>query len=247
MSLPRIVVVGGHGKVALHFARLAASSFSVTSLVRSEDHFEDIRRAGGAEPKLVSLEDASVEELKLAFEGANGVLFAAGAGGKGGKERTVKVDQEGAIKVFDAIDKVDGEKPKLVLVSALDTRDVSKPAPSHYNEADVAESKKTHEAIGAYYDAKLAASRDLHKRSKFPWIELRPGHLKDEGATGKVSLGVTHMGSVTREDVAAVIVSLFKQPRDAANGLALDLVNGETTIDDAVKRAVSDNKSSFTD
>lgn len=103
--------------------------------MRSEDHFEDNRRAGGAEPKLVSLEDASVEELKLAFEGANGVLFAAGAGGKGGKERTVKVDQEGAIKVFDAIDKVDGEKPKLVLVSALDTRDVSKPAPSHYVES----------------------------------------------------------------------------------------------------------------
>jgi len=121
MSLPRIVVVGGHGKaspllfslflvplradvskslpqVALHFARLASPSYSVTSLVRSEDHFQDIKQTG-ATPKLLSLEDASVDELKNAFDGAKGVLFAAGAGGKGGKERTKKVDEEGAIKV----------------------------------------------------------------------------------------------------------------------------------------------------
>ncbi|GAA5909452.1 uncharacterized protein JCM6883_003949 [Sporobolomyces salmoneus] len=245
MPLPRIVVVGGHGKVALHFARLASSSFSITSLVRSESHFDDIRQTG-ASPKLLSLEDASVAELQQAFSGAQGVLFTAGAGGKGGKERTVKVDQEGAIKVFDAIEGIEGEeKPKLILIGALDTRDLSQPPPEHYNEADIAESKKAHDAIGAYYDAKLAAARNLHKRTSFPWIELRPGHLKDDKGTGKVSLGVTHMGSVTREDVAAVLVSLFKQPRDAAKGLSLDLINGETEIEEAVKQAVEKNESSF--
>lgn len=119
-------------QVALHFARLASSSFSITSLVRSESHFDDIRQTG-ASPKLLSLEDASVAELQQAFSGAQGVLFTAGAGGKGGKERTVKVDQEGAIKVFDAIEGIEGEeKPKLILVGALDTRDLSQPPPEHY-------------------------------------------------------------------------------------------------------------------
>ncbi|GAA6005640.1 hypothetical protein JCM11491_003710 [Sporobolomyces phaffii] len=245
--LPRIVVVGGHGKVALHFARLAAPSFAVTSLVRTEDHFSDVE-ATGATASLVSLEDASVDQLAAAFDGAHGVLFAAGAGGKGGPERTQRVDHLGAVKVFDALDQTLGaEKPKLVLVGALDTRDLSKPPPRHYTEADLAESKKAHDAIGAYYDAKLAAARDLHSRKQFPWVELRPGHLRDSSATGSVSLGVTGMGSVPREDVAAVLVALFKQPRDAANGLSLDLVEGETAIDEAVRGAVARGESSFTD
>ncbi|GAA5962813.1 hypothetical protein JCM3765_001529 [Sporobolomyces pararoseus] len=246
-SLPRIVVVGGHGKVALHFARKASSTFSVTSLVRSESHFQDILQTGST-PLLLSLEEASIDQLTQAFKGAQGVLFSAGAGGKGGKDRTVKVDQEGAIKVFDAIEKLDQsevEKPKLILVGALDTRDLSKPPPKHYNEADLEDSKKAHDAIGAYYDAKLVATKNLYTRTSFPWIELRPGHLKDSDPTGKVSLGVTHMGGVTREDVASVLVELFKQPRDAANGLSLDLIEGETEIEEAVNLAVEKNESSF--
>jgi hypothetical protein len=102
----------------------------VTSLVRAESQFDDIKSTG-ATPKLLSLEDASIDELSQAFTGARGVLFAAGAGGKG-EGRTKKVDEEGAIKVFDAIEKTEGEKPKLILVGALDTRDLSRPAPSHY-------------------------------------------------------------------------------------------------------------------
>ncbi|BGP14805.1 hypothetical protein JCM10213_001827 [Rhodosporidiobolus nylandii] len=250
-SLPRIVVVGGSGKVALHFARLAASHFSLTSLVRSSDRFDAIE-ATGATPKLLSLEDASVKELAKVFEGAQGVLFSAGAGGKGGKERTKKVDEEGAIKVFDAIETLPDPKPKLILVSALDTRDLSKPPPSYYTAEDIKESKKAHEAIGAYYDAKLAADRSLHKRTSFPWIVLRPGHLRDEPAegTGKVQLGRTGMGSVTRADVARTLLSLFRLPRAAGNGLALDLiqnVDSEVEVEKAVKEAVERGVSDWHD
>lgn len=64
-------------------------------------------------------------------------------------------------------------------------------------EKDIEESKKGHEAIGAYYEAKLAADRDLVKRSAFNWVILRPGHLLDEEGTGKVELGAeVHMGGV---------------------------------------------------
>ncbi|GAA5876415.1 hypothetical protein JCM16303_003523 [Sporobolomyces ruberrimus] len=246
MSLPRIVVVGGHGKVALHFTKLASSTFSITSLVRSESHFSELESLGST-PKLVSLEESSVEDLASIFKGAQGVLFAAGAGGKGGKERTKKVDEEGAIKVFDAIEKVKEEKPKLILVGAYDTRDLEKPPPSHYNDSDLESSKKAHEAIGAYYDAKLAAIRNLQTRTSFPWIELRPGHLKDDKGTGRVSLGKTHSGSITREDVATVLFELFKQPREAAKGICLDLVQGETGIEEAVKNAVEKGETSYTD
>ena len=44
-----------------------------------------------------------------------------------------KVDWEGAVKVFDAIEAVEKDpKPRLILVSALDVRDRSKPYPDHY-------------------------------------------------------------------------------------------------------------------
>jgi hypothetical protein len=50
-----------------------------------------------------------------------------------------------------------------------------------------------------------------------------------------------------RKDVAAVLFELFKQPREAANGLSLDLINGETGIEQAVKSAVEKNQSSFSE
>lgn len=99
--------------------------------MRSKDHFEDITSLG-ATPVLLSLEDASAEALAEKFAGARAVIFSAGAGGKGGAERTNAVDYLGAVKTFDAIEKVEGEKPKLFMVSALDTRDMSKPPPTHY-------------------------------------------------------------------------------------------------------------------
>ena len=52
--------------------------------------------------------------------------------GGGGEERTQKVDYEGALKIFDAIEGVEGPvKPRLILVSALDIRDPEK-IPTHY-------------------------------------------------------------------------------------------------------------------
>jgi hypothetical protein len=55
----------------------------------------------GAKPFVLSLEDDSVEKFAELFEGYDVVYFCAGAGGKGGEERTKKVDYEGALKVRD--------------------------------------------------------------------------------------------------------------------------------------------------
>lgn len=98
MSLPRLVIVGGSGRVALAFSKAASASYAITSLVRSKDHFDAISSTG-AHPKLLSIEDASVEQVRAELEGADAVLFSAGAGGKGAKERTKAVDELGAIKV----------------------------------------------------------------------------------------------------------------------------------------------------
>lgn len=85
----------------------------------------------GATPLVLSLEDAPKERFAEVFEGKDVVYFSAGAGGKGGRERTCKVDYDGALKIFDAIELVKGPKPRLILVSAIDVRDKSV-RPPHY-------------------------------------------------------------------------------------------------------------------
>lgn len=93
----------------------------VTSIIRTEEHASDIT-AASATPLVLSLENDSVEKFTNAFEGSDVVVFSAGAGGQGSADRTKAVDYEGALKVYDAIEAVKGEKPRLLLVSAVDVR-----------------------------------------------------------------------------------------------------------------------------
>ena len=65
---------------------------------------------------------------------------------------------------------------------------------------------------------------------------LRPGRLTDEPATGRVSLGSgVGFGSVSRDDVAAVMLALLDRP---CTGAVLEVVAGSTPISEAVAGAV---------
>lgn len=114
----------------MRLARLIAPTHQVTSIIRDEAHARDIA-ATGAAAHVLSLEDSPAADFARVFAGADVVYFSAGAGGKGGPERTRKVDYEGAVKVFDAIEAVEGAKPRLVLVSAIDVRHPDR-IPEHY-------------------------------------------------------------------------------------------------------------------
>jgi hypothetical protein len=83
------------------------------------------------QPLVLSIEDSPAADFTKAFEDQHVVVWSAGAGGQGGPERTTKVDYEGAVKVYDAIEAVHGDKPRLVVVSAVD---VGNPdvIPPHY-------------------------------------------------------------------------------------------------------------------
>lgn len=117
----------------MRLARLLSGSANthVTSIFRNTEHKDDIT-ATGAEPMVMSLEDEPKDSFAKVFDGKDIVYFSAGAGGKGGAERTRKVDFEGALKIFDAIELVKDPKPRLIMLSALDTRDRSARLPAHY-------------------------------------------------------------------------------------------------------------------
>merc|ERR1712137_389844 len=90
---------------------------------------------------------------------ASNIIWSAGAGG-GSPERTRAVDRDGAIKCMDAAAKA-GVK-RFVMVSAVDVRDrEGKPEPEWYDDGDRERSDGAWKAIGAYYEAKLAADKSL--------------------------------------------------------------------------------------
>lgn len=129
--------------MALQFTRFASQAgHRIVSQIRNADHSSDLPSAGPGkvEPLIKSLEELSAEEIAklLQSHDPNVILFAAGAGGKGGAQRTFKVDRDGAIKVFDAIEQSGlGKKPsfsRFLLVSAVDVRDTKNTKPEWYGE-----------------------------------------------------------------------------------------------------------------
>ncbi|GAA0983954.1 MULTISPECIES: SDR family oxidoreductase [Nocardiopsidaceae] len=221
----RIVIAGGHGKIALLLARqLADRGDEPVALIRNPDHSQDVVDAG-AEPVVVDLETATVTELTEKLMNADGVVFAAGAGPGSGPARKETVDHKGAVLTADAAS-LAGVR-RLVQVSAIGVDD---PLPGG-NDPDG--------SWAAYVEAKRAADADLRERGlELDWTILRPGGLTDEPGTGKVALGAeVGRDSVTREDVASVIVAVLDEPGTV--GRVLNLVNGETPVVEAVRAAAS--------
>ena len=197
----RFLIVGGHGKVAQHLTRHALKNgHTVYSLIRNPDHASDLPKPPASQDELLqpvvfSLEAESVSSVAdlLKKHKPNVVVFAAGAGGKGGQERTRAVDYEGAVKVFDALEQSkiaeQTDFRRFLLVSAVDSRDPETSKPDWYGEEDYARSQKTREAIGYYMQMKYEADKNLSQRKAFPWFVLRPGGLSDEPSKNGVMLG----------------------------------------------------------
>ena len=119
------------------------------------------------------------------------------------------------MKVFDAIEGVEGVKPRLILVSSLDIRDPEK-IPAHYvsilipsprnfglilllipkNEDDIFHSTRIRKVIPVYMHWKYEADKNLAKRTAFKWTILRPGGLSDKPGVGKADVGRTHLGKM---------------------------------------------------
>ncbi|CAK5271281.1 unnamed protein product [Mycena citricolor] len=239
----KVVVVGGHGKVALRLtALLTAAAHSVTSIIRTAAHAGAVQ-AAGATPRVLSLEDSPTADFTDAFRGADVVYFSAGAGGRGGEARTKAVDFDGAVKVFDALEAGEEPRPRLVLVSCMDVRDPEK-VPAHYTQEDLAVSRQIQASISVYLKWKYEADKDLARRTAFRWTMLRPGGLTDEPGTGTASIGRTHLTTrISRDDVAMALFLLLD--REGAAGLGIDFVGGETPIAEGLDAVIRKGESDF--
>ncbi|MCX4391042.1 SDR family oxidoreductase [Micromonospora peucetia] len=213
----RVVTAGGHGKIAqLTHRELAGRGDTAVGLIRNPDHAAALR-AAGAHPVVADLEHVGVDELADHLHGADAVLFAAGAGPGSGAARKDTVDRAAAVLLADAAERADVRR--YLLLSSVG---VEGEAPAG-----------TDEVFAAYLRAKKAAEDDLTGRD-LDWTILRPGRLTDDPPTGRITL-TRHApagAAVTRTDVARVLVALLYHPGTA--GRILELVDGDTTIADAI-------------
>jgi nucleoside-diphosphate-sugar epimerase len=101
----RIVIAGGHGKIALLLERfLAGRSDQAVGLIRNPAHAADVRKAG-AEAVICDLEAACADDVAVVLSGADAVVFAAGAGPGSGAPRKDSVDRAAAVLVADAAER----------------------------------------------------------------------------------------------------------------------------------------------
>ncbi|MDQ0599675.1 uncharacterized protein YbjT (DUF2867 family) [Streptomyces canus] len=217
----RIVIAGGHGQIALRLERLlAARGNEVAGIIRKAEQGDDLREAG-AEPVLLDLESASVEEVAAHLRGADAAVFAAGAGPGSGATRKDTVDKGAAVLFADAA--VLAGVRRHVVVSSMG-------ADANHQGDDV---------FDVYQRAKGEADDHVRRLDALDWTILRPGALTNDAGTGLVRLEArTGRGPVTRDDVAAVVAELLETPATA--GLTLELVAGSTPVSVAVK-AVAGN------
>lgn len=216
----RVAIAGGHGQIALRLARLLFDrGDQTTGLIRNPDHATDLR-AAGAEPVLCDLEKSSVDEVARHLDGAEAVVFAAGAGPGSGATRKTTVDLNAAVLLADAAEQA--KVTRYVMVSAIGAGD---PPP-----------REDDSVFATYLRAKAAADDDLRARDSLEWTVIRPGRLTDDPGTGKVELSAqAPRGDVPRDDVATVLAAAISTPGLA--GRALNLVSGDTSVAEAVAAA----------
>jgi uncharacterized protein YbjT (DUF2867 family) len=215
--MSRIAVVGGHGKVARHLlVELRRSEHTPVALVRNPAYREELE-GRGAEVRLLDIERDGVAAFAAAFEGCDAVVFTAGGGADGNKERKRTVDLEGSLKSIEGARQAGIDR--FVQVSAIGVDDPLPP--------------DTDEVWRAYVEAKRDADAAL-RESGLGWTIIRPGRLTDDPGTGLVALGSTvSRGEVPRADVAAVLAAVIDQ--DATVGRQWNLVSGDTPVAEAVR------------
>ncbi|KHK99935.1 NAD-dependent dehydratase [Microbacterium mangrovi] len=213
--MARILLIGGHGKIALLLEpMLAARGDTVTAVIRDPAQVADVE-AAGAVALVADVESADAAELADRMRGHDAVVWSAGAGG-GNPARTRAVDRDAAIRSMDAA--ASAGIRRYVMVSYFGA------GPDHGISPD----NPFHE----YAEAKTAA--DAHLRgTALDWTILAPSALTLDPPTGLIDTAATTSGSVPRADVAAVIAAVLED--DSTIGRTIRFNTGTVPIADAIR------------
>ncbi|WP_400994615.1 SDR family oxidoreductase [Agromyces sp. GXQ0307] len=213
--MAKVLIIGGHGRVALQLARiLAERGDEVDAVIRNPDHAAEVG-ATGANPVVADVESLDVPGLADVIAGHDAVVWSAGAGG-GDPVRTRAVDHDAAVRSMDAA--AQAGVGRYVMVSYFGSRvDHRVPADSAFRH---------------YADAKADADEHL-RASGLDYTILGPSTLSDGPGTGRIDATAEESSDVDRADVAETIAATLVEP--ATVGRTIRFNRGQTPIADALR------------
>lgn len=205
-----ILIIGANGKVGrLIIKALVEKGKNVRAMIRSTDQSEFIQSLG-ASTIIGDLE----KDFEAAFKNMECVIFTAGSGSHTGPDKTITVDQLGAVKSIDLAKK--HAIKRYVMVSAQGARDPELPG-----------------RIQHYYKAKSIADEYL-VQSGLNYTIFRPGKLLDDIGEGKIKVSENFPGSGTtrRADLASAIAEAIDIPK--TENKILEIFDGNDDIAEAL-------------
>ena len=213
--MARILIIGGHGKVALLLEPLLVDAgHTVTAVFRNPDHEAEVA-ATGANTVVADIETFDTDQFANLVSGNDIVIWSAGAGG-GSPERTWAVDRDAAIRSIDGA--VAAGVPRYLMVSYFGA------GPDHGVDPE--------DAFFAYAEAKAAADAHL-RESPLEWTILAPSGLTLDAPTGRIDTEATESATVSRADVAAVLAAVAEDPSTVRRTIRFN--TGDAPIADAVR------------
>jgi len=206
----KVLVIGANGNTATRvIRRLADSDHDPIAMIRNPSHrakFDEL----GVPTVLADLE----YPIDHAVQGCDAIIFAAGSGGKTGKDKTVLVDHIGAIRSMVAA-QVQGVR-RYIMLSSINN-DINSQSP-----------------IAHYHRAKAHADHHLVE-TDLDYTIVCPGGLTDETGTELVSVSaeLKGRGLTSRETLAAALVACLDCDNTVAKSFSL--LDGDTPLFDALK------------
>lgn len=209
-----VFIAGANGQIGQHLLQeMAESDHEARALIRHPDQGPELQQMGATETVLGDLEHDCSEAIK----GCDAVIFTAGSGPHTGPDKTIDVDQDGAIRLIDTA-KAMGIK-RFVIVSSMGAE----------------EPENGPEKLRHYLQAKRNADEHL-KNSGLNYTIVRPGQLTNDEGTGKVQVSSrqAEFGKIPRQDVARVLLAVLNS--EATVNRVFDVVSGDTPVTDALAK-----------
>lgn len=209
----KVLIAGANGKIGRRLIpHLVADNIQVRAMVRDLRQKADLETLGAHEVVEADLEG----DCRQALEGQDAVIFTAGSGPNTGPEKTIDVDQDGAISLIDQAKELG--VGRFIMVSSMRADD---PASGP-------------EKLRHYFAAKGKADDHL-RASGLNYTIVRPGRLTEEPPLEKVDIAekLKGFGDISREDVAKV---LSETARAELDNREFDVIAGPTPIREALDK-----------
>ncbi|MBT3568518.1 MAG: SDR family oxidoreductase [Opitutae bacterium] len=211
----KVLIVGANGKVGtlLSGKLWSAHDFSPVALIR--DVRQQMKFTAFGVPSVVGDIENGVSEF---LPGMDAVIFTAGSGAHTGPDKTIDIDQNGAIRLIDDCAKIGIRR--FVMVSAIG-----------------ADPESESDRIRNYLRAKGVADNHL-RTSGLDYVILQPGRLQDDRGTGLIEVAedLGRHGTIPREDVADAIIECLRNYLTI--GKTIQMISGKKMTKEAIAELV---------